>query len=246
MLPDFKQKEIQYHHIEIPQKAVTIRVRDFDVGDVKDYLKRLGDDIKTNESAAFDLIYSCTHPDDINILSNLESYSIIYIILYLRRSTISENYNYPHKCPHCEGIYPSYQVVNYFDKLHLSYSNRNAIEFEIDSKKIILNMKHISFKDAIAENEMTEDKMIYYSIHSIVIEQNENVDLYEFENISFEEFNIRMESNLNVNQYLTLLNYIRDDKNKNYINIIDKKDSCAYCGKSYDIIISDYNFFIMA
>lgn len=246
-LPINKQTEISYNEIKLLDGTV-IRIRNYRIDDITNYLKRVKkkDEQAVLERATYDLLKSCTHPDDLGKLDELDRLNIIYIIIAIRVSSVSSSFPYPHECPYCKTVNLEHRI----DILPISsnYIKNKEIIFN-DNFSIGLRNLPYSKELELLEVQPEEDRgdlELYYKIRYISNGDN----LYDIKDFTPQNFKDWLDSepdeyHLDNNQFIKLVGELNSYKEKEFVKI-NKKTKCIACEKELELVMDDFTFFIMA
>jgi len=238
--------EISYHNFTMYDGSV-IRIRSYRIADIESYLKRVGkrDNIRSNEKATYDLLKSCTHPEDQEILENLDRINIIYLLVLLRVHSVNGLVPYPHSCPECQTVNIEYKIP-IMPNLKHSYDENKKIVFSDDLE---INLRNIPFSKELELSLLEDDELrdryeLFYRIESFRF-GDEVVARHQF---TIEDFRDWLESdpgkfNLTNEQYLEFIDKL--ESFKDYIRI-ETEDSCIACGHRLTMVVDDFSFFITA
>jgi hypothetical protein len=236
--------EISYHNFKMYDEQV-IRVRNYRIADIESYIKRVGkrDNSRTNEKAAYDLLKSCTHPEDLDILESLDRINIIYLLICLRVHSVAGTIPYPHECPECKTANVEYRL-DIVPNIVKKYTPVRKVQF---SERFELTLRNIPYSKELELSQIPDDDErakyeLYYRVKSI---RNDD-EIYE--NFSVEEFNDWLNSepdefHMTNDQFLLFLDEL--DKADDSISL-QTQETCLACGHKLNIKYDNFSFFITA
>lgn len=237
--------EISYHNFNMLDEQ-TIRVRNYRIADIESYIKRVGkrDNLRSNEKAAYDLLRTCTHPDDLDVLESLDRVNIIYLLILLRIHSVSGTIAFPHECTNCKTANIEYRLDINKDTIVRKYNPSKIVKFTDDFEIVLRGIPYS--KELELANIADEDERAKYGLFYRVKSIRNGDEIYE--NFTAEEFVEWLDSDpdefhLTPEQYLTFLDEI--DKNDDHI-FLQKEETCLACGQKLTIKYDDFSFFITA
>lgn len=240
------QSEISYHNFTLHDNS-KIRIRSYKILDIENFMKRVGkrEDHRAVQRATFDLLRTCTHPDDVGVLENLDRVNVIYLLVLLRVHSVSDTMPYPHECPNCRTANLEYRIPILKNLKH-NYEEIKTLKFTDDFE---ITFRGIPFSKelelvGIDDEDSRSIYEIYYRIKSI----RNGDDVYDVSQFSVDEFRDWLESDpdefhMTNEQYLEFIGKL--DSFDDWIKI-ETSDTCIACGNPLTMQIDDFSFFITA
>lgn len=236
--------EISYNEVKMLNDTI-IRIRHYKITDIENYLKRVKkkESESVVEKATYSLLRTCVHPDDVQKLDNLDRLNIIYLMIVLRVSSVSDTIPYPHECSYCHTANLEHRIR--ILPLDIEYVKDKSLEF---SDKFSIGLQNIPYSKElelidIDDEDVRSNLEMYYKIKYI---QNGD-EIIERNKFTADEFKEWLESeadeyHLNNAQFVELISKM--DSFKEHIKI-NQKTNCIACGKELNLMMNNFTFFIL-